>query len=108
MLCPIALTIDDMKKERVTDPVLFEVIEIMKNERWYELDTLPQGQEKHALKQYRKIKYSLSLNDEQNVILKDNHIVIPRYFEIIVLKLTHISHQGLVKTKLLLRSKVFF
>ena len=36
----------------------------MKNECWYELDTLPPGQKTNELKQYRKIKDSLSLNDE--------------------------------------------
>ena len=71
------------------------------------LETLPQGQE-NELKQYRKIKDSLSLSDEQNIIFKDMRIVIPRCFEIIVVKLAHIGHQGLVKTKSLLRNKLFF
>ena len=102
---PIALTIDDIKKRTVTDPVLSKVIEIMKNEHWYELDKLPQGQETNEIKQYRKIKDYLSLNDEQSIILKDNRIVIPGCFKIIVVKLAHIGHQGHVKTKSLLRSK---
>ena len=74
---PISLTIDDIKKGTVTDSVLFKVIKIMKNERWHELDALPQGQVTNEFKQCRKIKDSLSLSDEQNIILKDNHIVIP-------------------------------
>ena len=41
-------------------------------------------------------------------MLKNSRIVIPRCFEIIVVKLAHIGHQGLVKTKSLLGSKVFF
>ena len=105
---PVALTIDDIKKGTVTDPVLSKVIEIIKKERWCELDTLPQEQETIELKQYRKIKDSLSLNDEPYITLKDNRIFIPRCLEIIVVKLAHIGHQGLVKTKPLLRSKVFF
>ena len=98
----IALTIDDIKKVTVYDPVLSTAIEIIKNERWYELDTLPQGQEKNELKQYRKIKDSVSLNDDQIIVLKDNRIVIPRCFEIIGVKLARIGYQGLVKTKSLL------
>ena len=50
----IALTIDDMKKGTVTDPVLSQVIKIMKNDRWYELDKLSKVQETNKLKQYRK------------------------------------------------------
>ena len=47
------------------------------------------------------------MNDEQNIILKDNRLVILRCFENIVVKLAHIGHQGLVRKKSLLRSKVF-
>ena len=105
----VALNItNNTKKGTVTDPVLSKVIKIIKNERWYKLDTLPKGQETNELKQNRKIKDSLSLNDKQNIILKDNCIAIPLCFEIIVVKLAHIGHQGLVKTKSPLRSKVFF
>ena len=50
----IALTIDDIKKGTVTDPVLSQVIKIMKNDRWYELDKLSKVQETNKLKQYRK------------------------------------------------------
>ena len=66
---PITLTIDDVKTGTVTDPVLSKVIEIMKNVRWYELDVLPQEQETDKLKQYHKSKDSLSLNDEQTIVL---------------------------------------
>ena len=50
----IVLTIDDIKKGTVTDPVLSQVIKIMKNDRWYELDKLSKVQETNKLKQYRK------------------------------------------------------
>ena len=48
------------------------------------------------------------MNDQENIILKENRIVIQRYFRIIVVNLAHIGYQGLVKTKSLLRGKVFF
>ena len=50
----------------------------MKNEHWYELDMLPEGKKTNELKQYHKILGFLWLNDEQNIILKDNHVVITR------------------------------
>ena len=80
----------------------------MKNERCYELDTLPQGQERNELKQYYKIKDSLLLHVEQTIILKNNRIVILRCFEINIVKLAHVGHQGLVKSKFLLTSKGLF
>ena len=104
----IAVTIDDIKQGTVTNPVICKVIKIMKNECWYESDKLLQGHGTNELKQYGKIKYSLSLNDQENIILKDTRIVIPRCFEINVVSLAHIGYQGLVKTKSLFRRKVFF
>ena len=69
---------------------------------------MPQVQEKNELTQYCKINNYLSLKNEQHIIFKDNRIVIPWCFEITVVKLAHIDHQGLNKTKSLLRSQVCF
>ena len=80
----------------------------MKNEHWHELDMMPQGQETNELKQYCKIKDSLSLKNDQNIILMDKRILIPLCFETIVVTFAHSSHQGLIKIKSLPRSRVFF
>ena len=48
------------------------------------------------------------MNDEHNIILKDNRIVLPKVYHGIAVKLAHQGHQGLVKSKSLLRSKSFF
>jgi len=106
---PDALTIDDVKMATLADPTLSKLIELIRNEQWYKLDNLPDNnQETQHLKQFRKFRDTLSLNEEQNIILKDRRIIIPRCFERIVVKLAHIGHQGLEKTKALLRSKIFF
>ena len=51
---------------------------------------------------------SLTLNSEYNIVLKDRRIILPRVYHRMVVKLAHTGHQGLGKTKTLLRSKVSF
>ena len=48
------------------------------------------------------------INLENDIILKDNRIIFPEIFHQTSLKLAHIGHQGIQKTKALIRSKVFF
>ena len=42
------------------------------------------------------------------MIIKDNRIILPEIFHKTSVKLAHIGHQGIQKTKALMRSKVFF
>ena len=60
------------------------------------------------LKQYRKIKDNITFNNEENIVLKDKRIILPRIYHRFAVKLGHSGHQGLSKTKALLRSKVSF
>ena len=45
---------------------------------------------------------------DNGVLLRNHQIIIPEKLQDQVLKLSHIGHQGIVKTKELLRSKVWF
>jgi len=45
---------------------------------------------------------------KSGVILKDNRIVIPKSLQQRILDLAHETHQGIVKTKLMLREKVWW
>ena len=60
------------------------------------------------MKQYRKIKNDLTVNDDDNLILKGNRIVLPRPYHAIAATLSHVVHLGIEKTKALLRSKIYF
>lgn len=75
---------------------------------WYKPDQMLDTKQVQSLKQYRKIKDTLTVHLEQNLILKDNRIVLPRCYQNIAIKLAHQGHQGLMKTKALLRSKICF
>ena len=63
---------------------------------------------RNLLKQYQKFKELLTVNIQYDIILKDNCIVLPTIFHRTTVKLDHVGHQGVQKTKALMRSKVFF
>ena len=51
------------------------------------------------LKQYQQFKELLTVNIQYDIILKDNRIVLPTIFHRTVVKLTHVGHQGVQKSK---------
>ena len=60
------------------------------------------------LAQFEKVKDELTVNDEANIIMRDNSIVMPTSLRERAVALAHEGHQGLVKTKKLLHEKVWF
>ena len=62
----------------------------------------------NLLKWYRKFKNTLTINLDNDIILKDSRIILPEMFHKTSVKLAHIGHQGIQKTKALMRSKAFF
>ena len=80
---------------------------ILKNEwkymdnKQYDLETLK------LLKQYQKFRELLTVNIQYDIILKDNRTALPTIFHRTAVKLAHVGHQGVQKTKALIRSKVF-
>ena len=57
---------------------------------------------------FKHVKDELTVNDSSNIILRDHRIVIPSLLREKAISLAHEGHQGLVKTKRLLREKVWF
>ena len=53
-------------------------------------------------------KNELSVNIKDNILLQGCHIVIPEALQNKAVSLAHVGHQGIVKTKALLRQKVWF
>ena len=62
----------------------------------------------NLLKRYIKFKDTLTINLDNDIILKDNRIISPEIFYKFSIKLTYVGHQGIQKTKAFMRSKVFF
>lgn len=110
--CPNAITLSDIKTETLQDKTMQMLVYFIKTGRWYELDKLSAKNHENTdlseLKKFQIIKESLTLNEEQNIILKDNRIVLPKILRRIAVQLAHNGHLGIEKTKGLLRTKVYF
>ena len=94
---PIAITLEEMQQKCETDETLIKVRKCIQTNRSGKSDDL---------KPYRQIKNELSVKD--SIILKGNKILIPKSLQPRVLDLAHESHQGIVRTKQLLRAKVWW
>ncbi|CAB3986536.1 Uncharacterized protein K02A2.6 [Paramuricea clavata] len=96
---PKSLTLDEIRTATLNDPELQSVTSAVKEERWNKTDS--------RLSQYRNQHEQLTVS-ECGVILRNSQIVIPKSLRSRVLSIAHEGHQGIVKTKMLVRSKVWW
>lgn len=66
------------------------------------------GENNDELRKYINISDELTVNDETNIILRGSRIIIPTSLRPRAIALAHEGHQGLVKTKQLVREKIWF
>ena len=95
---PKAMTIEEIQLETEKDPTLNDVKEAIKTGKWESLSLTP----------YKLATNELTVNHENGIILRGNRIVIPESLQKQAVALAHEGHMGLVKTKSLLREKVWF
>ena len=96
---PRSISLEEIREETKTDPATSVLITAVKTG----------DQEKcklNSLREFKGIFHELSEID--GILLRGNHIVIPTSLRNRIVKLAHDGHMGIVKTKTLLRSKVWF
>ena len=107
MACPKAITLDEIGKETNNDPALKYIIECLEANNW-------QNEPAEVLISVNEWRSFVAIKDElvfvegANILLRGNRIVIPRSMQQHIINLAHEGHQGVVKTKRLLREKVWF
>ena len=94
---PRALTQEQIASASQADHEIQRVIKALNTGEW------PDDQELHA---YRRISDELSTT--KGILLRGNRIVIPRALRRQTLDIAHESHQGIVRLKQLLRTKVWW
>ena len=93
---PSAITIQEIQLETSADDTMQMVIQAIETNNWlYPSKT-----------EYKKVSDGLSLHN--GIILRGHRIVMPTSLRRRTIHLAHIGHQGIIKTKRLLRSKVWF
>ena len=106
---PKAIMLEDIKMATLEDATLQEAIRIIRGNRWHKIDEIENPDvDKDELKMLRNVKDELTVSSQNDVLLRNTRIVIPRKLRSNAISLAHIGHQGLVKTKSLLREKVWF
>ena len=98
---PKAMTLAQIQQATSEDPILQSLAEMIRTGKFEDID---QGE----LAQFKRVKDELTVNAEGNIILRDSRIVMPGSLRERAIALAHEGHQGLVKTKKLLREKVWF
>ena len=107
---PKAMSLSEIQHATSTDATLQRLVEIIRNNSWHELSKMTHSGEVDIaeLKLYSKLKDELTINDKHNVILRGSRLILPSSIRAKAIEIAHEGHQGLVKTKRLLRTKVWF
>nr|XP_002730526.1 PREDICTED: uncharacterized protein K02A2.6-like [Saccoglossus kowalevskii] len=95
---PPAMTMAEIKQATSEDEILQKIMEVINTQKWYDLH--------HDVVQYKAVKDELSTAN--GVVLRGNRIVVPKKLQQKAICLAHVGHQGVVKTKKLLRETLWF
>lgn len=94
---PKAITLNEVMEESDKDVVIMQVIDCLRKNEW------PQKEE---LRQYKQVRSELMFKG--GILMKGEQIVIPRSLRKRTLNIAHEAHMGIVKTKALVRDKVWW
>ena len=103
---PKALSREEIIEATRKDATLQEVMRLISTGQWDNLKAV-EGVDPSTLKIFANVRSELTSVDG-NLVLRGSRIVIPDALQKPVVELAHEGHQGLVKTRTLLRSKVWF
>jgi transposase InsO family protein len=93
---PKALTLRDVEEHTSRDPVLQKLTRAIELKKWTDEELCP----------FLSVKDELAVFN--GLVLRNTRIVLPFSLRQHAIELAHIGHQGIVKTKGLLREKVWF
>ena len=101
--CPKAISQTEVIKATKDDPTLNNVIECITSisPKWYKF------KQSEEMKIFEQVSKDLSVTSD-GILLRGHRIVLPVSLRRHVVNLAHQGHQGVVKTKALLRAKIWF
>ncbi|XP_040070280.1 uncharacterized protein K02A2.6-like [Ixodes scapularis] len=101
----LTLSFDEVRAS--ADRLYTAIAEAIDNNTWHRLTKeFPSTRDTEEINKLTKVREQLST--QTNIILQGTRILIPRPLCIRAVQLAHVGHQGMVKTKQLLRTKVWF
>ena len=99
---PKAINIDAIKQATETDTTLQRVLEVMQSGCWQA------ALSDSSLRPFYNVRDELCTDADHSIVLRGWRIVLPQSLQQQAINLAHQGHQGLVRTKQLLRQKVWF
>ena len=107
---PKAMSLDEIKQATKQGKTLQKLMELIRTNKWAEIKDDSDLPEVNVveLKLFSQVRDKLTVNEADDLILKGTRIVIPKELRQRALALAHEGHQGIVKTKQLLREKLGF
>jgi len=99
---PKAINLDSIKAETTHDPTLQSVLSALQSGDWR------QAANDRQTRSYYNVRAELTVNAAQDIVLRGNRLCIPTALQSQCIEIAHSGHQGIVKTKSLLRQKVWF
>ena len=103
---PKAMTLIEIEQATARDATLQCLADLIRTRKWSQLDN-PESQYKDAnrteLSLFEKIHDELTVSSDSMIILRGSCIFIPSTLRERAIDIAHEGHQGLVKTKKLLR-----
>ena len=106
VVIPKAMTLKEVKLATQADATLQAVLEAIRVNSWHK--TVDNSVNKQQFDAYKRIQSELSVNHAEGIILRQRRIVIPQVLQSRAIQLAHEGHQGLTKTKSLVREKIWF
>ncbi len=106
---PKAISLEEIKQQTKEDATLQTAIQYTRNGRWHEAKNLTDPNiNKKELDILYSIRTELTASKDDDLLLKATRIIIPTSLRKRAINLAHEGHQGLTKTKQLLRKKIWF
>ncbi len=97
---PKSMSFEQVAEAADEDPEMVALTDAITTGKW--------RKDNEKLKPYYRLRGEFSVVDGTNVVLRGTRLVLPKALRSQALDIAHETHQGLVKTKRLLRQKVWF
>ena len=94
---PKAITFEEVQEETLKDEVLQQVASVIERNKW-----------DHLLDKKSPNNSELTIAHDRSYVLRGTRLVMPFALQTRAIDLVHEGHQGLVKSKQLIRTKVWF
>ena len=102
------MTLDDIKNETKKDKTMRQVMSLVRSSRWHEIKTINDPDiDTKELQLFYNVRDELVCHTD-NILLRNNLIVVPSALRRQAIKIAHEEHQGINRTKSFIRSKIWF